>query len=342
MKHLKTAALLGLACALAGCGAPASAPPLTGGGSSFVNPLLTKWSGLYLKAKNVRVDYSSTGSANGIQQMLDKKNDFGCTDAPMDDALLERAGGPAAVLHVPIVMGGVVPVYNLEEVKEPLRFTGPVLAEIYLGKITRWNDPKLQEINPGVALPAKDIAVVHRSDGSGTTHIWTDYLCKVSPEWASGPGRGLDLKWPTGIGAQKSDGVAGQVARTPGALGYVELLYALNKKDITYGYVRNRAGEFVRASLESVTAAAQAALTDIPDDLRYSITDAPGKDAYPVSGTVWVVVYARQAPEKGPALAEFLRWVTHEGQEQAKDLHYSRLPPGLVERVEKKLEQIKW
>jgi phosphate transport system substrate-binding protein len=314
---------------------------LTGGGSSFINPMMLKWAGLYNKEKGVQVDYTSSGSGNGIQQMIDKKNDFGCTDAFMNDDQLKKAdnlGGP--VLHIPLVMGGVVPIYNLKGVDKPLRFTGPLLADIFLGKITKWDDPKLKEINPGVSLPGDEIAVVHRSDGSGTTFIWADYLSKVSPEWKEKVGVGTDLKWPTGVGAQKNDGVAGQVARSPGSLGYVELEYALRNK-LQYGAVQNKDGEFVQANLDSITKAAEAALKDIPADLRYSLNNASGKEAYPICGTTWAVLYEKQPANKAKALADFLRWATHEGQEYTKDLNYARLPESLVKRVDEKLGAIK-
>ncbi len=330
-----------VAAGAAGCrGGGGEGRDLTGGGSSFVNPVMTKWAGLYLKERGTRVDYTSSGSGNGVQQMIDRNNDFGCTDAPMTDEQLAKARAAGGeVVHVPLVMGGVVPAYNLPGVTEPLRFTGPVLADIFLGKITRWDDPRLTALNPGVSLPGREIAVVHRSDGSGTTFIWSDFLAKKSPEWKEKVGVGTDLRWPVGVGAQKNDGVAGQVGRSPGAIGYVELSFAL-KSDIQYGAVENRAGEFVRASLESVTKAAAGALTDIPDDLRYSLTDAPGAGAYPICGTTWAVCYVAQPPGKGKALADFLRWATHEGQAHVEELQYARLPGGLVKRAERQLEKL--
>jgi phosphate transport system substrate-binding protein len=343
-------AVAGAALSLPGCGnkgaggsgsAPGGVDKLSGGGSTFINPIMTKWAGAYASEKNVHVDYTASGSGNGIQQMIDKKNDFGCTDAPMNDAQLEKAkkaGGE--VIHVPLVMGGVVPAYNLAEVKEPLRFTGAVLADIFLGKITKWNDPSLAKINPGVTLPAKEIAVVHRSDGSGTTYIWSDYLAKVSTEWKKKPGVGTDLQWPAGEGFPKNDGVAGHVTRTPGAIGYVELIYAL-RNNIQYGLVQNRSGEFIKASLESVTAAAEGAVSQIPDDLRYSLTDAPGKEAYPICGTTWAVLYAAQPRGKGTALAAFLEWATHDGQRYTSELQYASLPKALVDRVQQKIKLIK-
>lgn len=337
---LTLAALLSGCLLGGGCSGGGGKTTLTGGGSSFVNPIMTKWAGTYYADKGLKVDYTSSGSSNGVQQMIDKKNDFGCTDAFMTEeelAKASKAGG--AVVHIPLVMGAVVPVYNLKDVKAPLRFTGPVLAAIFLGKITKWNDMRLKELNPGVDLPGQDIAVVHRSDGSGTTNIWSDYLAKVDQEWKEKVGVGNDLKWPVGMGAPKNDGVAGQVSRTPGAIGYIELIYAL-KNDIQFGDVQNKAGEFVRGSLDSVTKAAEGALTNVPEDLRYTLTDAPGSGAYPISGTTWAVLYVNHPPDKAKALAEFFRWVVHQGQDQANELHYARLPEALIQRVDKKLDTI--
>jgi len=344
------AGVLSLSC-LIGCGGGASGPSgvgasksvrLNAGGSTFVNPMMTKWAKTYNEKFGVKVDYSATGSGNGIQQMIAKTIDFGCTDAPLNEEQLAKAkenGG--AVLHVPLVMGGLVPAYNLPDVQEPIKFTGPVLADIYLGKIKKWNDPALQSLNPGVKLPDLDIAVVNRSDSSGSTFIWTDYLSKVSPEFAQTVGRGTSVKWPTGIGQKGTEGVAGHVGRSPGALGYVELLYALNQ-NLKYGSVKNKDGEYVLASLESVTEAAKNAMAEIPDDFRYSLTDVAGKTSYPISGTVWAVLYADQsANPKGRDIVDFLRWVLHDGQELTKELHYARMPPELVQRIDKSLAEVK-
>lgn len=338
------------ALALVGCGGcgnsgssvARSGMRLNAGGSTFVNPMMTKWADLYEKQKGAKVDYSATGSGNGIQQMISKTIDFGCTDAPLNDEQLKKAQGTGgAVVHVPLVMGGLVPAYNLPDVSMPLKFSGPALADIYLGKIKKWNDAPLQSLNPDVKLPDLDIAVVYRSDGSGSTYIWTDYLSKVSPEFEKTIGKATSVKWPTGIGQKGTEGVAGHVGRTPGAIGYVELLYAL-KQNIKYGAVQNKDGQFVQANLESVTAAADSFLTEIPDDLRYSLTNVAGPKSYPISGTVWAVLYADQTNNpNGKELVEFLRWVLHDGQAQAADLHYARIPPGLVERVDKKLTEVK-
>jgi phosphate ABC transporter phosphate-binding protein len=331
--------VLGLAFVV-GCTGCGSARRLNAGGSTFVYPMMSKWASEYEKAKGVQVNYQSIGSGGGIQQMTARTVDFGCTDSPMNEEQLQKcreAGGEA--VHVPLVLGAVVPTYNLEGVEKPLRFTGPVLADIYLGNIKKWNDPALRQLNPGVVLPDKEVVVVHRSEGSGTTYIWVDYLAKVSPGWNKKVGVGTSVNWPTGVGQKGNEGVAGQVRRSPGSIGYVELIYAL-QNNMKYGLVRNREGTFVNASLESVTAAADASLKDIPDDLRFSITDAPGQEAYPISGTVWAVIYNKLPAGKGQMVVDFLRWATHEGQEHVEGLHYSRLPGGLVQRLEKKLDSI--
>jgi phosphate transport system substrate-binding protein len=303
---------------------------------------MTKWARVYDKEKGVKVNYTSTGSGAGIQQMTVKTVNFGCTDAPMNDDQLKKArqsGGE--VLHIPLVMGGVVPIYNLPGVDKPLRFTGQVLADIFLGKIKKWNESPLTSLNPGVNLPDSQIAVVHRSEPSGTTYTFVEFLSLSSDEWKSKVGGvSTAIKWPTGTGQKGSEGLSGQVARSPGSIGYVELIYALQNK-IQFGDVQNKDGEFVRASTQSITAAANNALTNIPDDLRYSLTFAPGKESYPISCTTWAVVYKVQSPDDGSALADFLRWVSHEGQNYAEDLHYARLPEGLVQRLTKKLDEIK-
>ncbi len=343
MKRLSGIALLGLFGVLAaGCsGKSGKEQRLNGGGSTFVYPMMSKWASEYDKAKGTKVNYQSIGSGGGIQQMTAKTFDFGCTDGPMNEEQLKKAADTSGeVVHIPLAMGAVVAAYNLEEVKEPLTFTGTVLADIYLGKIKKWNDSALKELNPQAALPDKEIGVVHRSDGSGTTYIFVDYLSKVSPEWKKQVGVGTSVNWPCGVGQKGSEGVSGQVKRSPGSIGYVELTYAL-QNGIAFGKVKNKEGAAIKANLESVTAAAKGALAEIPDDLRYSITDAPGKEAYPISGTVWAVVYVNQPADKGQAVVDFLRWVTHEGQQYTADLDYARLPQGLIDRLEKKLDQVK-
>lgn len=317
-----------------------AAERITGGGSSLVGPLMKEWAGVYYRETSNQIDYTVSGSGNGIRQMIDQKNDFGCTDAPMNEEQLTKAkslGGD--VIHIPLIMGGVVPAYNLKGLAEPLHFSGPVLADIFLGKLTRWNDPRLQALNPKAALPAQDIAVVHRSEGSGTTYVWVEYLSKVSPEWKEKVGVGTDVRWPVGIGAGMNDGVASQINRTEGAIGYVELTFALKSK-LPFGYVVNPAGVPVLATLESITKAAESAAATIPDDLRFSLTNAAGTDAYPICATVWAVIYVKQTPAKARAMRDFFRWILYQGQDSAAELSYARLSKNLVEKAEHKLEKL--
>jgi phosphate transport system substrate-binding protein len=351
MKRALAVIVLALAAAsVGGCGGCANSPSgngvvpggaqrLDGAGSSFVYPIMTKWSSEYEKLKQIKVNYESTGSGNGIKGLTEKSLDFGCTDAPMNKEQLEKVGGPDAVVHIPLVMGAVVPIYNLDEVKE-LRLSGPVLADIYLDKIKKWNHPDIAALNPGVSLPDKNILTVHREDGSGTTYIWTEFLSKVSKEWSDKVGNSTKVSFPGGEGAKGSEGVAGKVAQSPGSIGYVEITYAL-QNNIKFAWVQNKEKEFIEPSLASVTAAAKNALTDIPEDLRYSLTDPPGKDSYPISGTTWAVIYTEQPAGKGQAVKDFLRWATHDGQQYAKDLHYARLPEELVKKVDAKLDKVK-
>jgi phosphate ABC transporter phosphate-binding protein len=320
-----------------------SAKGLAGSGSTFVYPMMTKWASEYAKKDDgCQISYRSLGSGDGIRQITNKAVDFACSDAPMTDKeiakLLEVGGGQ--ILHIPIVQGAVVPAFNLPDVNEPLKFTGPVLAEIYLGKITKWNDPSLQKLNPSLKLPDLAIGVVRRDDDSGTTYIWTDYLSKVSPEWQSKVGTGHDVKWPTGKRAMGNEGVANHIKDNAGALGYVELAYAL-RKDLAIGLVQNREGEFIKGTLHSATAAANNAVDKIPDDLRFSITDSPGKGSYPISGTTWALVYVHQPASKGPNLVKFLEWVLGEGQDWCEELFYSKLPESLAARARRKLGEVK-
>jgi phosphate ABC transporter phosphate-binding protein len=332
---------LGVLLAFGSVGCGPGKPRLNGVGSSFVFPMMTTWAAEYDKTKNVEVNYQSIGSGGGMQQMTVQAADFGCTDAFMNEEQLKKAqdiGGE--VFHIPLLLGAVVPVYHLPEVKEPLLFSGPELANIFLGKIKKWNDKAMQDLNPGVKLPDKDIGVVYRSDGSGTTFVWVDYLAKVSPEWKTRVGVATSVNWPAGEGAKGNEGVSGRVKTSPGALGYIELTYALRNK-IPYGLVRNKEGMNVKPDLKSITAAADHSLQDIPDDLRYSITDPTGKDSYPICGTVWAVLYVNQPASTGKEVVQFLRWVAHEGQQLCETLGYAKLPQGLVERVEKKLDAVK-
>ncbi len=314
---------------------------LTGSGSSFVDPFMQRIASEYNKIyPNIRINYAQKGSGTGIKEFSDKSTDFGATDAPMTDAQLKAVAG-GDVHHIPLVMGAVVPIYNVPGVNKPLAFSGPVLADIFRGKIQTWNDPAIAALNPGVSLPAADITVVHRSDGSGTTYVFSDYLCKVSPEFAKAPGRNTALAWPADnkIGAKGNPGVAQEVKKSPGTIGYVELIYALSNK-IAYGSVINAAGKPVMASMEGVTAAA-ASMKNPPADLRMSITNAEGDAAYPISAFVYVLVYQNQADAtKGKALVNFLKWAVTDGQRLAPELHYATLPEGIVKMELAKLEAV--
>jgi phosphate transport system substrate-binding protein len=311
---------------------------LSGAGSTFAGPLFTKWTSDYQKAKpDITVNYQAIGSGGGIKSITDKTVDFGATDGPMTDDQIAKAAG---ILHIPVTMGAVVPIYNLPGLSKALIFDGATLAGIYMGKITVWNDAKIAALNPGVTLPDRPITVVHRSDGSGTTYIWADYLSKNSDEWKSGPGKGTTVKWPVGRGGKGNDGVAGEVKQNEGSIGYVELIFAANN-NIAFGDVKNPAGKIVHASEASVTAAA-ATLKDIPDDLRVSITNAPGDDSYPISSFTWALVYSQQADaNKGKAVVDFLTWCIHDGQAMSGPMHYAPLPKPIVDRCDAKLKSIK-
>jgi phosphate transport system substrate-binding protein len=311
---------------------------LNGAGSTFVNPIMSKWSSEYNKAKNVEINYQSIGSGAGIRQVSEGTVDFGATDGPMSDEQL-AAAKVGKILHVPLVMGAVLPAYNIPGVSQKLKFTPQILAGIFLGKISTWNDPTIAKANPGVKLPGAGIVVVHRSDGSGTSYIWTDYLSKVSPDWKSRVGTSTSVKWPMGVGAKGNEGVAGMVRQTEGSIGYIELIYAL-QNNITYGEVQNSSGNFVDASIDSVKAAAASA--KIPGDYRYSITNAPGKDAYPISGTTWMLVPVSGGDAaKRQEVKNFAEWAITTGQQYCKDLKYAGLPSNLVTRLQESLKQIK-
>jgi phosphate transport system substrate-binding protein len=312
---------------------------INGAGSTFVNPIMSKWSSEYHKLHpDVEINYQSIGSGGGIRQVIEGTVDFGASDGPMTDGQLADSK-VGKILHVPVVMGADVPAYNVPGVSGDLKFTPDALAGIFLGKISKWNDKAIASVNPGVNLPDKNIIVAHRSDGSGTTYIWTDYLSKISPEWQSRVGTGTSVKWPVGLGGKGNEGVAGLVRQLPGSIGYVELTYAQENK-ITFGSVQNSAGSFVKASPDSVTAAA--ATAKIPADYRYSITNAPGKDAYPISGTTWILLpeHPRDAG-RGKMLLDFTHWVLGDGQNFAPGLNYSKLPSSLVSRLEVSLKAIK-
>jgi phosphate transport system substrate-binding protein len=318
------------------------AQDLNGAGSSFAAPLYTRWSADYAAKTGIKVNYQAVGSGAGIKQFSEMTVDFGGTDIPMTDAEMAAAkGGP--VLHVPTAMGAVVLTYNLPEVTKELRVSPAVIAGMFLGKITKWNDPEIAKLNPGVKLPATDLVVVHRSDGSGTTFIWTSYLADVSPEWAKQVGSGKDVKWPVGLGGAQNAGVAGQVKQIPGAVGYVELAYALQNK-LGYAMVENKAGKFVAPSAAGVTAAAAGIAKGLPagSDFRISIVNAPGADAYPISGMTWALIYMKQSDEaKEKKLVDFLRYGLTEGQKSGEMLSYSPLPSALVKQLEKRLSEVK-
>jgi phosphate transport system substrate-binding protein len=330
--------LLGLLLAF-GLSATASAQmTINGAGATFPYPIYSKWFDEYAKVDpSVRFNYQSIGSGGGQKQILAETVDFGASDGPMSDDNLAKA--PGKLLHIPTVAGADVVAYNLPG-DPALRFDADAIAGVFLGQIKKWNDPRLTALNPGVKLPDQEIVVVHRSDGSGTTYIWTDYLSKISPEWKQKVGTNTSVNWPTGLGGKGNEGVAGQIKQTPGALGYVELIYAVQNK-MPYADVKNASGEFVKASLESITAAM--ATAQIPEDFRFSITNAPGKNAYPVSGATWLLVYEQQKDAtKGKKLVEFLKWAETKGEQMAKDLEYAPLPDNLRDRVLKRVDEIKY
>jgi phosphate transport system substrate-binding protein len=353
MKLVLTASALAM---IAGCSG-GSAPPATerdggaapgggggiqinGAGATFPNPIYSKWFSEYNKLHpNVRINYQSLGSGAGIRQLTSRTVFFGASDQPMRDEQLQ--GAPGKILHFPTVLGAVVPIYNLPGVSGQLKFTGPLLADIVLGKVKKWNDPAIVKLNPGVTLPATDLALVHRSDGSGTTFIFADYLGKVSPEFMKTVGVDASLKWPVGVGAKGNEGVSGMVQQTPGSVGYVELVYALQNK-IPVGSVQNSTGAFVVPTVASVTAAAAGAAAKMPADFRVSITNAPGADAYPIASFTWLLLY-EDPPDKAQAviMKEFIRWALIDGQKMAPELGYASLPQQVVDMELKALEQLK-
>jgi phosphate transport system substrate-binding protein len=312
---------------------------LNGAGATFPNPIYSKWFSEYHKAHpDIQINYQPIGSGGGIRQVLAGTVDFGATDGPMTDEQLSQA--KTKILHVPTVLGANVPAYNIPGVTAELKFTPDTLAGIFLGRITSWNDAAIAAANPGVSLPNQPIIVIHRSDGSGTTYIWTDYLSKVSPEWQGQVGKGTSVKWPVGLGGKGNEGVAGLIRQMQGAIGYIELIYAIENK-ITYGSVRNAAGIFVKASLESVTAAA-ASLKSMPADFRVSITNAPGKDAYPICSFTWLLIPEQSKdPAKGKILADFLSWMVSDGQKMTAALSYAPLPEAVVAKVRDEIKQVR-
>jgi phosphate transport system substrate-binding protein len=338
MKKLAYSAL-GLA-ALAGATLAAQSMQINGAGATFPAPIYSRWFSEYNKLHpDIRINYQPLGSGAGVRQITGRTVFFGASDGPMTPEQLLAA--PGKILHLPTVLGAVVPVYNVSGVSQELKFSGPVLADIFLGKITKWNDPAVAKLNPGVNLPGADIVVAHRSDGSGTTYIWVDYLSKASPEWKKRVGVAQSVNWPAGVAAAKNDGVAAIVSQTPGAIGYVELIYALQTKT-AYGQVQNANGKFVKASIDSVTAAAAEAAKQMPADYRVSITNAPGDAVYPISSFTWLLLY--QDPKdkaQGKAMVDFMKWALTDGQKFAGEMGYAPIPKNVVDMEMKTLATIK-
>jgi phosphate transport system substrate-binding protein len=317
-----------------------SGADLTGAGATFPYPIYSKWFADYAGATNVKINYQSIGSGGGIRQLTEKTVDFGASDAPMSDDEMSKLSAP--VYHFPTVIGAVCITYNLPDVTTALKLSGEDIAGIYQGTIKKWNDKAIASLNPGVKLPNEDILVVHRSDGSGTTYIFSDYLAAVSPDWAKAPGRGKELQWPVGIGGKGNEGVAGQVKQTPGAIGYVELAYA-KQNNLPVASVKNADGQFVAPSVESVTAAAEGVAAKLPpnSDFRISIVNAPGASAYPISSFTYLLVY-KTLPDatKGKKLVDFLKWMYANGQGSAAALDYAPLPASLVTRLTTRVDSI--
>jgi phosphate transport system substrate-binding protein len=320
-----------------------SALSITGAGATFPYPMYSKWFDEYHKKNtNLEINYQSIGSGGGIKQVTEGTVDFGATDGPMNDeqikAYQDKHG--FAILHFPTVLGADVPTYNIPGVNVELSFTQEAIAGIFLGTITKWNDPAITGSNKGVSLPANDIVVVHRSEGSGTTYIWTDYLSKISDEWKTKVGKGASVNWPRGLGGKGNEGVTGTVKNTPNSIGYVELIYAIQNK-MPYGRVKNSSGAFVKADLASVTAAAAAAVKNMPDDFRVSITDAPGKTAYPISSFTWLLVPAKFSDaNKRDAIKGFVKWMLADGQNYTEALSYAKLPKEVVAKELKAIDKI--
>jgi phosphate transport system substrate-binding protein len=319
---------------------PTATTKINGAGATFPNPIYSKWFSEYNKLHpSVEINYQSIGSGGGIRQLLERTVFFGASDQPMTDDMIAKAASP--ILHFPTVLGAVVPVYNLAGVNTQIKFTGPVLADIFLGKITKWNDPAIAKLNAGVSLPSSSITVAHRSDGSGTTFVWADYLSKISSEWKQKVGANSSLNWPVGVGGKGNEGVAGLVSQTPGSLGYVELVYALQNK-ISYGAVQNQGGEFIVPDVASVTAAAAGAMSTMPKDFRVSITNSPGQGAYPISSFTWILLYEDpQDKHHARIMSDFMKWALNEGQAMAVTLGYARLPEQLVPLELEQLNRMK-
>ena len=341
MKVIQTVAAAAAAVATLVAGVAAQQKvQINGAGATFPYPIYSKWFSEYNKVHpNIEINYQSIGSGGGIRQLTNQTVFFGATDGPMTNEQLQAA--PSKILHFPTVLGADVPVYNIPGQKAELKFTGAVLADIFLGKITKWNDPALVKLNQGVNLPATDITVVHRSDGSGTTYIWVDYLAKVSPEWKSKVGVSTAVNWPIGLGGKGNEGVAGLVTQTPGSIGYVELIYAVQNK-ISYGAVQNLAGEFVKASEQAVTAAAAVAAAKMPADFRVSITNAEGKGVYPISSFTWLLLYENPKDKaQAKVMLDFMNWALTDGQKFAGQLGYAPIPEPVIKLEMAALQKIK-
>jgi phosphate transport system substrate-binding protein len=316
---------------------------INGAGATFPYPMYSKWFDEYQKKNpNVQINYQSIGSGGGIKQVTEGTVDFGASDGPMNEEQLKAFQDKHGfgILHFPTVLGAVVPTYNIPGVTAALNFTPDALAGIFLGKITKWNDPAIAGANKGVSLPAADIVVVHRSDGSGTTYCWTDYLSKVSQEWKDKVGKGVSVNWPVGLGGKGNEGVTGQIKNAPNSIGYVELIYAVSN-NIPYGSVKNSSGNFVKAGLASVSAAAAAAAKTMPDDFRVSITDPPGKTAYPIATFTWLLIPEKFSDTaKRDAIKGFLTWMLADGQNYAEQLSYAKLPTAVVAKEKKALAKV--
>jgi phosphate transport system substrate-binding protein len=337
----KFAGLAVVGALVAAAARPVAAQDLNGAGATFPKPLYEKWFNDYAAKTGVKINYQALGSGAGVKQFTEGTVDFGASDAPMSDEEMAKLKSPA--FHIPTVLGAVVMTYNIPEVTKPLNLTGPIVADIYLGKITKWNAPEIAAVNKGVALPNKDILVVHRSDGSGTTYIFTDYLSAISPTWSSGPGKAKDVQWPVGLGGKGNDGVAGQVKQLPGSIGYVELAYARQNK-LPYAALKNAAGKFIMPSIESITEAAAATAAKLPPntDFRVSIVNAPAAEAYPIASFTYLLVSETQPdPAKGKKLIDFIKWAIHDGEKDAAALDYGPLPKNVVTMLDKRLTMVK-
>ena len=330
MTICKTIAATAAALILVASASTIQAQKITGAGATFPNPIYTKWFSEYSAAHpGVEINYQSIGSGGGIRQVTAGLVDFGATDGPMTDEQI--AGSKIKLVHIPTVLGAVVPIFNVAGVSD-LKFSPDVLADIFLGKITTWNDPRIAKDNPGAKLPGDTINVIHRSDGSGTSYIFTDFLSKVSKDWAGGPSKGTAINWPKGIGGKGNEGVAGLVRQLPGSIGYVELIYALQNK-ISFGSVKNASGAFVKASIDGVTQAA-ANVPKMPADYRVSITNAPGAGSYPISSFTWLLIPVKAAdPAKGKVIKDFLNWMLNDGENQVSALYYAPLPKAVIDKA---------